>query len=349
MIAIPRVLFRGGKDTPIIAIFTQNRPLLYPLLKLSGRLAIKILCRRIRVNRPEVLRQSGPLLLAVNHPNSFLDSILLDLLFKNPVWALARGDAFRNKTHARLLRMLKILPVYRSSEGVENLTINYQTFDACVELFRKRQIVTIYSEALCVNEWHLRPLKKGTARLAIQTWEAGIPLTVLPVGLNYSSFRLFGKNVDINFGEPICAADIPNDSPNGQRLNSFNHLLQQRLETLVYEIEKKDIATKRKKLEVHITRFEKTIFFFPALASKIFHWPLYKPVRSIATLYFGKTGHYDSVVSSLLLLSYPLYLLSMSCLLGWLTESWWTSLGCMLAAPLCAWCQVRVKPQFDQS
>jgi 1-acyl-sn-glycerol-3-phosphate acyltransferase len=349
MIAFPRVLFRGGKDTLIIAIFTKNRALLYTLLKLAGRLAIKILCRKIRINRPEVLAMNGPLLLAANHPNSFLDSILLDLLFDKPVWALARGDAFRNKTHARLLRRLKILPVYRSSEGVENLTINYQTFDACVALFREQQIVTIYSEALCVNEWHLRPLKKGTARLAIQTWEAGIPLQVVPVGINYSSFRLFGKNVDINIGEPIAAEDVPHHDSNGQRLNFFNQLLQERLQSLVYEIEKNDIANKRKKLGVQISQAEKIIFFLPALISKVFHWPLYKPIRSIAIHYFGKTGHYDSVVTSLLLILYPIYLLTTSILLGWYTQSWWITIGCLLAAPICAWCQVRIKPQFDRS
>ena len=130
-------------------IFTKNQGLLYPLLKLTSRLAIRLLCREIRINNPEVLQEKGPILLAANHPNSFLDSILLDLLFKRPVWALARGDAFRKKTHARLLHQLNILPVYRSSEGTNNLTINYQTFDACVELFRQRQIITIYSEIVC--------------------------------------------------------------------------------------------------------------------------------------------------------------------------------------------------------
>ena len=85
-------------------IFTKNQGLLYPLLKLASRLAIRLLCREIRINNPEVLQEKGPILLAANHPNSFFDSILLDTLFEEPVWALARGDAFRNKNHAQLLR-----------------------------------------------------------------------------------------------------------------------------------------------------------------------------------------------------------------------------------------------------
>ena len=94
-----------------------------------------------------------------------------------------------------------MLPVYRVSEGVENLEHNYTTFDACEKLFEKNKIVLIFSEGRCINEWHLRPLKKGTARLALTAWQHNIPLKVLPLGINYSSFRKFGKNMHLNFGK----------------------------------------------------------------------------------------------------------------------------------------------------
>ena len=102
------------------------------------------------------------MLLACNHPNSFLDSIIIDTLFKEDVWSLARGDAFK-KPFLKILAALKILPVYRPSEGVENLSENYKTFDACIEILRRNGVITIFSEGKCINEWHLRPLKKGTA------------------------------------------------------------------------------------------------------------------------------------------------------------------------------------------
>ena len=107
-----------------------------------------------------MLNEKGPLLLACNHPNSFLDSVILNTLFEQPVWSLARGDVFKKPFYAKLLTALKILPVYRTSEGVENLSENYKTFDACIRIFKSNGIVTIYSEGKCINEWHLRPLKK---------------------------------------------------------------------------------------------------------------------------------------------------------------------------------------------
>ena len=128
-----------------------------------------------------------------------------------------------------------MLPVYRVSEGTENLGINYETFDACKSIFKKNGIVQIFSEGLCINEWRLRPLKKGTARLALSSWEDGIPLKVIPVGINYSSFRRFGKNVFINFGNTITRDLIdPKLSP-GLKHQAFNNILNNELTNLVYE------------------------------------------------------------------------------------------------------------------
>jgi len=123
-------------------------------------MAIKIFCRKIIINKPGILRETGPLLLACNHPNSFLDGIILDTLFKKPVYSLARGDVFVNGFIKKLLAAIKILPVYRLSEGAGNLGANYDTFRDCKQLFREKGIVTIFSEGKCINEWHLRKLKK---------------------------------------------------------------------------------------------------------------------------------------------------------------------------------------------
>lgn len=328
-------------------IFTKNQVLLYQGLKLFTRLAIKVLCRKIVVNDPVVLSRKGPILLAANHPNSFLDSILLDTVFKEPVWALARGDAFRNGTHAKLLRQLKIMPVYRTSEGVENLNVNYQTFNSCVNLFHQKSIVTIYSEALCVNEWHLRPLKKGTARLAIQAWDAGIPLEVIPVGINYSSFTLFGKNVHLNFGKPITSAEVPPQASDGQRNNLFNQQLTKAMQELVYEIPATAHSLLEKKLGLPISTTEKYIWWLPAKIGQLLHYPLYLPIKNYARKKFKYTGHIDSVISSLLLLTYPFYLLLLFLLLWLAGLTKVEALAIVILLPLLAWTHVRIKPQFD--
>src|SRR5882724_157459 len=67
-------------------LYSLKNKLLYQCLKVIVRLAIKIFCRKIIINKPEVLNEKGPLLLACNHPNSFLDGVIFDTLFKQPVY-----------------------------------------------------------------------------------------------------------------------------------------------------------------------------------------------------------------------------------------------------------------------
>ncbi len=330
-----------------MAIFTKNQGLLYKFLKILSRIAIKIYCRKIVINRPELLAEKGPLLLACNHPNSFLDSVIIDTLFQQPVWSLARGDVFKKPFYIKLLNALKILPVYRTSEGVENLSENYKTFEACIGLFRENSIVTIFSEGKCINEWHLRPLKKGTARLAIRAWEEHIPLKILPVGINYSSFRSFGKNVFLNFGNIITATAINMDEPDGTRNKVFNEKLNAELSQLVFEIPTNGLPERKQHLQVKSGLLKKIILLIPALIGFIIHAPLYIPIKKFVWKRTKSNDHYDSVMVALLLVSYPIYLLAITLTLCFITSCWWI-LSLLLLLPFTAWAYVQLRPQFNQ-
>src|SRR5215467_6921841 len=255
-----------------------------------------IFCRRIIVNKPELLKKKGPLLLACNHPNSFLDATIIADLFDEAVYSLARGDVFKKPFYRRILKALKMFPVYRTSEGVENLGINYETFDECKNIFKRKGIVLIFSEAKCVNEWHLRPLRKGTARLSFSTWEENIPLEVLPVGINYSSFRRFSKNVFINFGNIIAKEDLDIDEGDGKRNLAFNLKLKEQLHQLVYEINKNNIDQQQKILEKKPSLFTKICLFIPAVIGWLIHAPLYVPIKNFTFKKTVNNDHYDSIL-----------------------------------------------------
>ncbi|RYY53799.1 MAG: glycerol acyltransferase [Chitinophagaceae bacterium] len=319
--------------------------LLYRVLKVYVRFALRFFCRSLVINRPEQLRTGGPLLLACNHPNSFLDAILLDILFEQPLWSLARGDAFKTPFLKRLLHRLKIMPVYRTSEGVENLSENYNTFDSCIALFRQGGQVIIFSEGRCVNEWHLRPLKKGTARLAMQAWKEGIPLRVLPVGINYSSFRRYGKNIFIHFGEMMLPESFDLDLPDGVRNQAFNQVLRGELEKSVMEILPHDKARQRELLAVKIPAWQKILLAIPALAGILLHFPFYGIVRW-KTKTADVSDHYDSITMALLLFFYPFYLLLLTVLSCWLMGI--AGLSALLVIPFCGWASMRLKPQLDK-
>jgi 1-acyl-sn-glycerol-3-phosphate acyltransferase len=306
-----------------------------------------IFCRKILINKPAILKEKGPSLLACNHPNSFLDAVILNALFDKPIYSLARGDVFKNAFYIKLLGTLKILPVYRVSEGVENLSSNYQTFEACKKIFSNNGVVLMFSEGKCVNEWHLRPLKKGTARLTLASWNENIPLKVLPVGINYSSFRKFGKNIFINFGEIIERKDIIDiNNPDGVRHQAFNNLLEDQLKQLVFEIKNDDIKTKQQRLKRKPAAVERILLMIPAIGGYILHAPLYFPLKLFTWQRTKDSDHYDSIMTALLLFTYPLYLLLIVIITFLLVKNWLVLL-LLLLIPFTAWSCVQLKPQLD--
>lgn len=292
-----------------------------------------------------MLQQDGPLLIACNHPNSFLDAIILATLFKKPVYSLARGDAFAGKFYTRLLYAMKMFPVYRASEGVENLENNYGTFEKCKELFKKGGIVLIFSEGRCINEWKLRPLMKGTARLAISSWQEGIPLKVLPTGINYNSFHSFGKNLQLNFGNIIFKEDIQMVESHGKMIAAFNAKLKTELDALVVQVDKNDKDNLKKIFEVKQPVLKKIALAIPAVIGAIIHAPLFFPLKRFVWSKAAHNDHYDSLMVGILFLAYPLYLLIISLTLVFIFHQP-IFLLLLLVLPFAAWCTVQLKNQF---
>jgi len=320
--------------------------MLYSVLKVIVRMAARIFCRKIIINKPELLKEKGPMILACSHPNSFLDAVLMDILFEKPIWSLTRGDAFLNKRITKLFYKLKMLPVYRPSEGVENLSENYKTFDSCIDLFKQGEIVLIFSEGICVNEWHLRPLKKGTARLAYKCQQENIPLKILPVGINYSSFKRFGKNLFVNFGTIFTANDFDRTLSDGAWNQVFNNKLEQELHPLVFEIEKKDKKKQKELLEIKPSLLTSILLVIPAAIGWLFHAPLYLPIKYWVYKKYNNTGHLDAMQIVLPLFIYPFYLLLVTFLLFFTLNSYWVFL-LMIILPFTAWSYVQVKRQLD--
>lgn len=319
----------------------------YRIVKIIARQGIKLYCRDVKINNEALLKSKGPLLLAVNHPNSFLDAIILCTLFDEPVHSLARGDAFNGKLISYLLQSFKMLPVYRVSEGVENLEDNYTTFSACVEIFKRQGTVLIFTEGRCENEWHLRPLKKGTARLAAAAWQQNIPLKILPIGINYNSFLLFGKNVHINMGNFIEAGVMADSlTEDGRLLNKITAAIQQQLQGLVYEIDKNDRSKKQTIFQITLSNIEKTILLLPSLVGFLFHAPVYFLIKKLLQKRVAPLGHFDSVIVGLTLVFYPLYILFWCLVMQYFLGGYW-GVVTLFTLPLMAWCCMRLNQQID--
>ena len=305
--------------------------MLYPLIKIAVRLALTIFCRKIKITNRQLLKTPGPLLITANHPNSFLDATIIGALFERPVHYLARGDAFNKPWHSLLLRMLNMIPVYRLSEGKENLSLNEGAFQRSKEILAANGIVLIFIEGICVQKHELQTFKKGAARIALDS-KKKVGLQILPLGIAYNSFDRFGKTIHINIGEPLQVGLFFLFEEEAKNIREFNTVLHTEIEKSI------DIPCGDTTIGI-----KKILIWLPGITGYALHLPLYSAVRKFIKMKTKGTVFFDSVLFGALLLLYPLYLLLMVFLL-WLIHIPIVLIGIILIIhPLTAWCAVRWK------
>ncbi|WP_116127515.1 1-acyl-sn-glycerol-3-phosphate acyltransferase [Lewinella sp. IMCC34183] len=181
--------------------------MLYHLVRPVARFTLARFYRTIDLTGLQHIPRDAPVILAANHPTAFIEPCLMACFQNRPLHFLARGDFFRNGLAAVLLRALHILPVYRMQDGgYEQLTRNYDTFEACYRALSKSRALMILAEGRCIHEKRLRPLRKGTARIALGALDRDNTLGevyIVPVGVNYSAPERVRSTVMIRCGEPL--------------------------------------------------------------------------------------------------------------------------------------------------
>jgi 1-acyl-sn-glycerol-3-phosphate acyltransferase len=296
---------------------------MYLLVKLLTHFTIWLTCKRFSVYNKSVTAIETPIVLGCNHPNSFLDAILVGSLMKNRVHFLTRGDVFNREWVRRLLKTVNMIPIYRIRDGKENLTKNDHTFEACRKILLQGEDVLIFVEGFCNYQTSLQtPLKKGAPRLLIQGWKDGVEVQLLPVWLRYNSFSAFPKEVEISFGKPFGRELINSNEEDSFVMQNINkETARQLLELAAVEHSK----NKSKK---------NMLLLLPALLAMITHFLFYVPVQQLAVRLKGSI-HYDSILFVLIAFLYPVYLLLISgivfCTMGWAAAA-----GAILLLPLLA-------------
>lgn len=207
-------------------------------------MSVRIFYKNIQVRNLNNLPTDRPVLLTSNHPNSFMDAIVLSVLVKQKLNSLVRSDVFNTPLKRWFLAQIGLTPIYRLQEGKDQLYKNAETFDKCYEILRANKTILVFSEGICIQERRLRKLKKGTARIALGAEESRdfkLGLVVVPVGINYSKPKNFRSDVFVNFGEAFEMTEFidvyKHDKVKG--INSFTKFLQEKMTQLLVVIEDK--------------------------------------------------------------------------------------------------------------
>ena len=213
--------------------------MLYYLLKYLMRLALPIYYKRLVLSGFENIPAKGPAILACNHPNAFLDAIIMGTYSPRPLHFLTRSDVFNTPLKRWILARMNMVPIYRMRDGIENLEKNQETFRKCREVLGNGGVILIFSEGLCIQELKLRPLKKGTARIALDFASTNRSLAIVPVGLNYPHARQVRQRVFVGIAPAFDALDFKKEFEEhaARGIQSFNRTLEDALRTVVIDIE----------------------------------------------------------------------------------------------------------------
>lgn len=217
--------------------------MLWHIVKYYMGFVIATYFKRYKITNSHHLKVKGPVIIAMNHPNGFMDPIAFTgLIYPPRVRYLARGDAFKKGIASMLLESLGIIPIYRIQDGgKEGLKKNDETYDRVNYLLKRRKKIIIFAEGLCIQERRLRPLKKGVPRMIFGAMETGKvnDLTVVPVGINYDNPSQFQANLLVNIGEPIKVIDYMEaykEAP-AKTMNRFLADLAPKMRELIVHIE----------------------------------------------------------------------------------------------------------------
>jgi 1-acyl-sn-glycerol-3-phosphate acyltransferase len=231
-----------------------------------------------------------------NHPDSFLDAVILGAYYPRKMNFLARGDVFRKPLFGFLLRSIGMIPIHRAREGREHLHLNAGTFDESVNILAQGGSVLIFIEGICLLTHTLQPYKKGATRILEAAQQRGVQPMIHVVGIAYNDFKAFGKIVEIHVEEFEQAPTLEHAK---HRLD-FNAAVFEQMRRLIH------VPTKR-------IRIKKSLFYYLNL-------PYYRWIQKNVDRKTKGTVFYDSVLFATLLFTYPIYLL----LLG--TGLWLASL-----------------------
>lgn len=301
--------------------------MLYRLLLLLIRIALKIFCVSIKVHNKKALQQKGPLLIVANHPNSFFDALVIASKCTYPISFLARGDVFTKPWQNFLLRALNMMPVYRQREGKEHLHKNQNSFDASVQILLNGGTLLIFIEGICLNKNQIQPFKKGAARILQQAVAAGVTPVVVSAVITYNGFKHFGKKILLMIGSSVPAtaffSSLTPATGAAIERNNFNNHIKQEMDVLFKEPPSK--------------KYKRPLFLFPIIGiAWLWHAPLFLITKSMVAYKTKGTVFYDSVLFALLLFGYPLYLVLLFALLHLMAVSTLLNFLIIAAHPLLA-------------
>jgi len=190
-------------------------------VRMYVRIGLFFYFKRIEIHGVDNVPKNKALLLLGNHQNALLDALLIATKCGRFSYYLTRAAVFKKPLVSKLLKSLRMLPVYRIRDGWSNLSNNNAIFETCTNVLSNKEAVVIFPEGSHNLARRVRPLSKGFTRIVFDTLEKHpeLDLQLVPVGLNFVNATQFPDSAAMYFGEAISANSFVSENRNQSVVN----------------------------------------------------------------------------------------------------------------------------------
>lgn len=218
------------------------RPL-YLLLKLSLNISFRLFYKRfIILNKHKEL--FGSTIYVSNHPNSFMDPILIGAVNRPIVHFMTRSDVFVWWLKP-VLWSSHMLPIYRQQDGKDTKGKNTDVFNTVNSSLKKGRNILIFGEGFTDDTpiRGLKPVKKGPIRMGFGALEAlnwSKKMYISGIGITYTDRNTINSEFVLDNGPKICLNDYKESYlANPSRvINEVTRIVEQNMqECIVYVAE----------------------------------------------------------------------------------------------------------------
>ena len=195
----------------------------------------------------ENIPTDGACIFGSNHCNTLMDAMVLLASTKGKKVFIARGDIFSNPKIAKILKWIRILPIFRMRDGIGAVRDkNGDTIDQAVDVIHDEVPLFLFPEAAHRTKHSLRPLSKGIFHIALEAnrqFGQEKPVYIVPVGLEYGDYFRFRSTLLVKYGKPINVTEFLKGRDNENEAVIFNELkaiLRQKMSELISFIPDED-------------------------------------------------------------------------------------------------------------
>lgn len=195
--------------------------------------------RRFEVHGQEKLPNDGAIIYGINHSNTLMDALVVLATSHHKKVFMARGDIFANPTVAKVLRFLRILPLYRIRNGVAAVKQNTDSMEQAVDVVHDQVGLYLFPEGRHRTKHSLLQFSKGIFHIAMDSnrvFGDDHPVYLVPIGIEYGDYFRYRSTCMVNFGDPINVTDfIKNSTEENEAvlMNQLRGMLSEHLSKLI--------------------------------------------------------------------------------------------------------------------